>query len=267
MNIGFGTYPLKDEICVKAVSEAIEAGYRLIDSATFYENLKAVGQAIKPFERKDLYIISKVWPDSQTAKGVRADLKAALKDLQTPYLDGYLIHWPNSQIPIEETLNAMNELRLQGLVRDIGVSNFTVNHLKRVLPLNIPIHWLQVEMHPHFYDPQVIEFAQSQGIHCQAWSPLGRGGINDDPLLRALAKKYGKTVPQVALRWITQHNCMPLPGSKDKTHMRQNLEIFDFTLSDEEMEKINAQAKSGERKRISFDEFDFTFEQCWGKNH
>lgn len=269
--VGFGTYPLTDKTCYKALEQAISVGYRIIDTATFYDNFAPIGQVINHYGRNLFYIISKVWPDSQTASGVKQDLERTLQQLQTDYLDAYLVHWPNHQIPIEETLEAMNELRLNKKIRHIGLSNVTVNHLKRALELNIPITWVQVEMSPSFLDVDLLKFCKEKNIAIQAWGPLARSSINPnkylstDKFLSEIGKKYGKTSSQVSLRWIIQHKCIPLPNSKNPKHIRENFNIMDFSLTKEEMEAIDNEAKTGNRVRVSFDEFDFTYEQCWPK--
>lgn len=270
--VGFGTYPLKGKVCKTAVEEAAKLGYRIIDTATFYENLSPIGTALKNCGRQNFYVISKVWPNAHEKERLQADLQRTLKQLQTDYLDAYLLHWPNSKVSIEETLAAMEELRVKKLIHHIGLSNVTVNHLKRALELNIPISWVQVEMNPFFYDPQLLEFCRKHSITVQAWAPLARGRIINDPLLMDIGKKYKKTASQVALRWILQHGCLPLPGSQHKTHMQQNIEVLDFALSQEDMETINRRAANGKRERLTADarlgfcdEFDYSYEQCWPK--
>lgn len=263
--IGYGTYPLTGKECLVAVEEAVKAGYRIIDTATFYQNFEPIGKALKKLERDKFYLISKVWPDSQAPKDLEKDLNVTLKLLQMDHIDAYLLHWPNSKISIEDTLHAMKKLKDQGKIRHIGLSNVTVNHLKRVLEIGVPITWVQIEMSPFFYDPELIKFCHRHKIAVQAWSPLGRGGSKDDPDLLAIAKKHGKTPSQVALRWIIQHDCIPLPATRNPQHMAENLDVFDFTLSEKEMAAIDIKAKGGERLRIAIDEFDFTYDQCWPK--
>lgn len=265
--VAFGTYPLTGEVAFQATSKAAEIGYRIIDTATFYQNFIPLGHVLKQYGRNRFYVISKVWPDSQTADGVVQDLNRTLEQLQTDYLDAYLIHWPNHQIPIEETLGVMNQLRLNNKIRHIGLSNVTVNHLKRALELNIPITWVQVEMNPSFYDEDLVAFCQQNGIGVQAWGPLGSssGAIRNDKFLAKIGKKYGKTASQVALRWVVQHKCLPLPNSKNEKHLKQNLDIMNFSLTNEEMAAIDKRARKGNRTRVSFDEFDYSYEQCWPK--
>ena len=177
--VGFGTYPLKGEVCFTAVSTAIETGYRIIDTATFYGNFDPIGKVVRQFGRDNFYLISKVWPNGHTPQLLHEDLYLTLEKLQTTYLDAYLLHWPNSKVPIEETLNTLEEFRVKKLIRHIGMSNVNVNHLTRALELNIPIIWVQVEMNPFFYDPELLSFCQENGITLQAWGPLGRGRINE----------------------------------------------------------------------------------------
>ncbi len=267
--VGFGTYPLTDQMCTDAVEEALEAGYRIIDTATRYNNFKAIAKACKKYNRKDIYIISKVWHDNLMPVDVRKDLNWTLEQLETEYLDAYLVHWPNSAVPIGKTLSAMEELRRSKKIRHIGLSNVTVNHLKKALKVGVTINWVQIEMHPFFYDEELLKFCQRQGIGVQAWSPLGRGRIDDDLLLMRMSQRYGKTPAQIALRWIIQHSSLPLPSSKNKMHIRENKNIADFLLSDEEMKEINQRARSGTRKRLMkekagfADEFDFSYDECW----
>lgn len=271
--IGFGTYPLKGDACFKAVMQAGQSGYRIIDTATFYQNFEPIGQALKILGREKFYLISKVWPLDQTPEKLREDIKLTLSQLQTDYLDAYLLHWPNHKISIEETLSAMDNLKKSGMVRHIGFSNFTVNHMKRALEYNIPISWLQVEMHPFFYDAALLQFCQEKSIGVQAWAPLARGGLSQDPLMKQLENKYNKTSAQIALKWIIQQGCVPLPSSQNESHMRQNLDIGGFTLSPEDSQAINKKAASGNRIRITpnlnlgfTDEFDFSYQECWPEN-
>ncbi len=270
--IGFGTYPYQGKVCEEAVTSAIEAGYTMFDTATFYDNFEAIAAALKGRKREDFYLISKVWHDSQASEELRRDLEKTLKAFQTDYLDGYLIHWPNSQIPIKQTLSAMDKLRQERKIRDIGLCNVTVNHLRKVVAVGIPIRWVQIEMHPHFFDRELLEFCKEKVIQVQAWRPLNKGRLKDDSMLMAIGKKYEKSASQVALRWIIQHGCIPLPGSKNREHIRENIDIFDFALLPDEMKMIDVRAEKGERYRMTeerglgfTDEFDYTFEQCWAK--
>ncbi len=268
--VGFGTYPLEGNSCLKAVHEAAELGYRIIDTATFYNNFFPIGEALKPLERENFYLISKVWPDAHPSALLLKDIQITLKELQTYYLDAYLLHWPNSKVSLEDTLYTMDHLRKQNIIRHIGLSNVTVNHLKRALELNVPLSWVQVEMHPLFYDAELLDFCHHHQIGVQAWAPLARGRINRDSFLNQLSQKYEKKVPQIAIKWILQHDCIPLPASQNQQHMQENLDVTDFVLTDQEMQQIDERAKKGKRERIKkqmglgfTDEFDFSYDECW----
>lgn len=268
--IGFGTYRLQGDICTQAVEEAINCGYRVLDTATYYNNFEAIAAAIKGVERGELYLVSKVWHDSLTPEAIRDDITTTLQKLETSYLDLYLVHWPNSCIPIEGTLVAMNELKGKGLIRAIGLSNVTVNHLKRALEVGVPIDAVQVEMHVDFCDEALLAFCQQNGITVQSWRPLNFGKLCRDPMLISIGEQHGKSAAQVALRWIVQKEAVPLPGSTNPKHIAANFDIFDFSLTSDEMEQLNLRASRGERFRLipehglGFeDEFDFTYDQCW----
>jgi diketogulonate reductase-like aldo/keto reductase len=269
--VGFGTYPLIGDALTTAIVHASKNGCHIIDTATFYENFDPIAKALKKVGRDQFYVISKVWRDQHMPADLRADLASTLEQLQTDYLDAYLLHWPNSSIPIEDTLRAMEELRQEGKIRHIGLSNVTVNHLNRALEIGVPITCIQVEMSPQFFDPHLLAFCQEHAIAVQAWSPLGRGGSSQDERLAKIGKKHGKTASQVALRWILQHGCIPLPSSSNKQHIADNMNVFDFVLTEAEMEQIDSQAKMGQRLRITpdflgfSDEFDFSYEECWPK--
>jgi diketogulonate reductase-like aldo/keto reductase len=270
--VGFGTYLLQGKVCETALEQALQTGYRIIDTATFYKNFEPISRVLKKHRRQDLYLISKVWHDSHAPAALREDLSRTLKELKTDYLDCYFLHWPNSTVSIKETLTTMDEFRREKRIHHIGLSNVTVNHLKRALEVNVPISWVQVEMHPLYYDPELLAFCKEHQIAVQAWSPLARGRIKDEPWLMEIAKKYGKTPAQIAIRWIIQNGVLPLPGSGSLQHITENSNVNDFLISDTDMQTINAKARSGQRARIVSDrglgftdEFDFTYEQCWPK--
>lgn len=270
--IGYGTYhPLTGGMLAEDVERAIQTGYRIIDTATFYKNFDGIAGALKNKDRSHLYLISKVWHDKQSPEDLRKDLNATLAKLQIDYLDAYLLHWPNSKIPIEKTLETMNELRRAKKIRHIGLSNVSVNHLKRALEVGVPITWVQIEMHPYFCDFELLKFCNEHSIGVLAWAPLGRGRISKDALLARIGKKYKKTSSQVAMKWIVQHGCIPLPSSKNTDHLFENLNINDFMLTSDEMSEIDKRAKVGERERLTKkmigfdDEFDFSYGECWPK--
>lgn len=268
--VGFGTYGLQGNACYEAVRQAAQIGYRIIDTATAYENHAPIGKALESLGREGFYVISKVWPDSQTEEGLLQDIENTLTDLHTSYLDCYLLHWPNSRVPIEESLDTMNRLRLEGVIRHIGLSNVNTNHLKRALEVGVPISWIQIEMHPHFCDFALLDACKQLSITLQAWRPVMYGQAAQDPLLIDIGAAHKKTAIEVAIRWILDRGCLPLPKSGVVKHMQENFNVFDFHLSNAEMAAINRVARSGERRRLTKaddagfeDEFDFTYEQCW----
>ena len=271
--IGLGTYRLLGSVCARIIQEAAEIGYRIIDTATFYHNFDGIAAALKKLDRRQLYIVSKVWHDAQAPEDLGRDLEATLKQMKTDALDAYFLHWPNSKIPIESTLAAMQKWQKAGKIRHIGLSNVSVNHLKRALEVGIPIDWVQIEMHPFFCDGPLLAFCKQHQIAIQAWRPLDVGRVSGDELLVNMGAKHGKTAGQIALRWIVQHGCVPLPSSTKKNHLAENFAALQFSLSQEEMQRIDQRALSGSRYRMTLerglgftDEFDFSYEECWPKS-
>lgn len=273
--IGFGTAHMKrtPELCLSSVKTAAEVGYRIIDTATRYQNFKPIKEALVGFDRRHFYIISKAWHNAQTAEKIEEDLQNCFMQLGTDYIDAYFLHWPNSTIPIEETLKAMEKLRQNKKIRHIGLSNVTVNHLRRALEVKIPIEWVQIEMSPFFYDAELLAFCHKHGIGIQAAAPLNEKDIEKDPLLKSIGQKYDKTEAQIALKWILQHGAVPLPRSTNPAHIEENFKFLDFTLSELEMEEIDERAKKETRKvQVTgeaegfTDEFNFSYEQCWPLN-
>ncbi|MBS0650653.1 MAG: aldo/keto reductase [Verrucomicrobia bacterium] len=270
--VGFGTYPFKGEVCAEAVKNAAEAGYRIIDTATSYGNFSSIAKGLEGKDRSQFYLNSKVWHDKLCPKDLHRDLEETLHQLKTSYLDAYFIHWPNRKIPIKDTLQAMEEERKKKRIRHIGLSNVTVNHLRKALEVGVSVAWVQVEMHPYYYDPHFLDFCRKHSIVVQTWRPLNLGRIGQDVLLHEIGKKHGKTACQVALKWIVQHGCIPIPGSKSKLHMQENIDIANFMLTEEEIKKLNERAAAGSRFRLNLeyglgfaDEFDLTYEECWPK--
>ncbi len=267
--IGIGTFCLKGHTCTEAVEYAVKVGYRIIDTATVFDNFTAIAEVLQRRGRRYFYIESKVWPNHQSARELRKDLEFTLERLGTSYLDAYFLHWPNCQIPIEETLLAMEELRFLRKIRHIGLCNVTSSHLRRACEVGVRITWVQVEMHPFFCDWELLEFCRERSITVQAWAPLGRGRLSRDPMLTRIGAKYKKTAAQVAIRWIIQHGCVPLPCSRNKRHIRENIDVADFVLTSEEMNEIDRRTRSRHRERLCdtvagfCDEFDFSWEDCW----
>lgn len=248
--VGFGTWQTPDgETAVASVKKAIEAGYRHIDTAAVYGNEESVGKAIREsgVAREDLFITSKVW---NTERGYESTLKAfdvTMEKLGLDYLDLYLIHWPASSSQFDnwvelnkETWRAMVELYQAGRIRAIGVSNFLVHHLEPLMDAEVKPMVNQIEFHPGQMQEETVRFCKENGILIEAWSPLGTGRMLTNETLMAIAKEYDKSVAQLCVRWCLQNEVLPLPKSVTPSRIEENLDVFDFTIKDEDMETINA---------------------------
>jgi len=242
--IGLGVFKVQDgEEVVRSVKSALEAGYRSIDTAAIYKNEEGVGRAIAESNvpREELFITTKLWNANQ---GYDTTLKAfdeSMEKLGLDYLDLYLIHWPlPSQGKYVETWKALEKLYKDGRVRAIGVSNFKIHHLEEIIA-NCEIVPMvnQVEYHPRFNQRELHEYCKKNKIQLEAWSPLMQGGLLDDPVLVEIAEKYNKSTAQVIIRWDLQTEVITIPKSTKPHRIAENADIFDFELSQEDMEKIN----------------------------
>ncbi len=254
--IGFGTYKTSESSGeINPTAEALKTGYRLIDTATMYGNEHSVGEAISRcgIDRNKIILTTKL---NNSDRGYDATLRAfdkSLKELRTEYIDIYLIHWPASEADTSDwrkinasTWRALERLYQDGRCRAIGVSNFMIKHLEalessaQILPMVN-----QIEFHPGYRQPELTEYCRAREIIVEAWSPLGRQRVLHSPLLQSIAEAHGKSVAQICLRWEVQSGVVPIPKSNNLDRMRQNLEIFDFTLSAAEMESIDTMAPLG----------------------
>lgn len=248
--VGYGTWQTKDgETAVKAVAEAIRDGYRHIDTAACYGNEKSVGKAIREsgVKREDLFVTSKLWNTERGYDRTMAAFAKTLQDLQTDYLDLYLIHWPANALQFDswdeinlETWRAMTELYHAGKIRAIGVSNFKPHHLASLMKTEVKPMVNQIEFHPGFMQEETVRYDAENHIVTEAWSPLGTGKLLGNETLGALAEKYNKTTAQFILRWVLQHDVLPLPKSVTPSRIVENSEIFDFTIADEDMRTVDA---------------------------
>lgn len=246
--IAYGTWKTPNgETAEKSVLKAIECGYRHIDTAAIYGNEESVGNAIKKtnVKREDLFVTSKVWNDARGYDNTMQAFNETMKKLQLDYLDLYLIHWPN---PIayrndmehmnNETWRAMEDLYKAGKIRAIGVSNFKVHHLEK-LKYTIKPMVNQIEYHISCTQEDVITYCQTHDILVEAWSPLGNGAIFNCSVMLDFAKKYDKSIAQIALRYILQKDILPLPKSITPVRIEENLKVFDFIISDEDMKALD----------------------------
>jgi 2,5-diketo-D-gluconate reductase A len=240
---GFGAMIYDLSTTKKSVSQALEAGYRLIDTAKTYGTEKAVGEAINESSvpRSDIFLTTKFWPDQNSDHdAVISQFKQSLKTLNQSYIDLYLIHEPYGDINNE--WQAMEELKEQGLVRSIGVSNFDqaqLNHLLQTAQIKPVVN--QIESHPWFNQNQLVQYTKELGIIPEAWASLaeGRNGIFSNPILKIIADRHQKTIAQIILRWEVQRGLIPLTKSEKITRLHENQSIFDFELTDDELAKIN----------------------------
>ncbi|MFD1848751.1 aldo/keto reductase [Oceanobacillus bengalensis] len=239
---GLGVYKMDDDITVEAIQTAIKNGYRLIDTASYYKNEEAVGKGIKEsgISRDEIFITSKVWNDQQGCENTLQAFDESLRKLDLDYLDLYLVHWPVSG-KYKETWRALEKLYADGKVRAIGVCNFQTYHLEDLLKdCKVKPVINQVEYHPHLTQEEVKAFCEKEDIQMEAWAPLKRGGVFDEPVIVELVEKYGKTPAQIVLRWDIQNNVITIPKSATESRIIENADIFDFSLTDEEMTRIGS---------------------------
>ncbi|MCD7927624.1 MAG: aldo/keto reductase [Oscillospiraceae bacterium] len=248
--IGFGTWQTPEgDTAVMAVSEAIRVGYRHIDTAACYENEVGVGLGIaaSAIPREDLFVTSKVWNTQRGYEKTLAAFEKSLSDLGLEYLDLYLIHWPASSSQYEkweeinlETWRAMTELYKAGKIKAIGVSNFLPHHMEALMKTEVPPMVNQIEYHPGLNQEETVAYCKEHGVLVEAWSPLGTGRMLNNEKLKVIAAGYGKSVAQLCIRWCLQNGVIPLPKSVTPSRIAENGQVFDFNISDEDMQKINA---------------------------
>lgn len=244
--LGFGTWELTGNTCTRSVEHALDLGYRHIDTAEGYENEEQVGEAIanSGVPREDLFLTTKIWIGGESADRVRKKATDGLRRLNTDYVDLLLIHWPTADMDLKGALDAMQQLRDEERIRNIGVSNFTPDLVYEALE-HAPIFCNQIEYHPYLNQDSLVSLAQEKGMMLTAYSPLAKGRIAGDEKLRAIGERHDKTAAQVTLRWlIQQENVTTVPKASSEEHRISNLDIFDFALSDEEMEDIHTLSRN-----------------------
>ncbi|WP_040950924.1 aldo/keto reductase [Gorillibacterium massiliense] len=261
--LGLGVFKVEEgDALVQAVKTAIAHGYRSIDTAAIYGNERGVGQGIREalqenaIPRESLFVTSKVWNADLGYESTLAAYETSLKKLGLDYLDLYLIHWP-VEGKYKEAWRAMETLYQEGRVKAIGVSNFHIHHLEDLMEsARIKPMVDQVEFHPRLSQRDLLRFTQEHGIQMEAWSPLMQGELLSNPTLLELAAKYGKSVAQIILRWDLQHGVITIPKSTKKQRILENATLFDFALSQEDMERIDG---LNQNKRIGPDPDHFDF--------
>ena len=253
--IGFGTYKSKKQEGIESVAAALANGYRLIDTAAKYKNEKSVGQGIKQsgVSREEIVVTTKLWRENLGYEQAKTAFKASLNKLGLDYIDLYLIHWPanarnyaNWQKTNADTWRALEELQAEGKIKSIGVSNFWQAHLEALFQTaNVIPAINQIEFHPGYWQRELTEFCKKQGIVVESWSPLARGKVFGNDLLESIANKHNKSVAQICLRWVIQHKVIVIPKSTTPKRIEENINVFDFELSEEEMRQINALPEMG----------------------
>ncbi|MFA6118933.1 MAG: aldo/keto reductase [Parachlamydiales bacterium] len=237
--IGIGTWMLSDAKCIDVIRYALKIGYRHIDTADIYLNYEMIREAIKGFPREKLFITSKIWRDFLDPKLIESRCDKALIELGLDYLDLLLVHWPDRTKPQDKIFNELYKLKDKGKIKSIGVSNYTIHHLQDLLDMKIKIAVNQVEFHPFLNQESLLNFCNRHSISLTAYSPLARGAVVKDPEIKRIGNKYSKSATQVSLRWLFQKDIIVIPKAASEKHVKENFEIFDFQLADEDMKKID----------------------------
>ena len=256
---GLGVYLSKDgSEVINAVKEALNHGYRHIDTASVYNNEEGVGAGIREsnVDREDVFLVSKVWNNEQGYDSTLKAFDASLERLGTEYLDLYLVHWPKGDIS-KDTWKALERLYKEKRVRSIGTSNFLQHHLEDLLTsVEIVPMVNQMEFHPYLVQQDLIDFCNSKGIQYEAWSPLMQGNVFDLDIMKELAVKYNKTIAQIVLRWDLQKGVVTIPKSSKKERIIANADLFEFEISQTDMNMLDALDRG---KRFGPDPDNFAF--------
>lgn len=237
--VGAGTWNITGDTVRNSVRAALNTSYTHIDTAEGYRNEAEIGDVISQYDREELFLTSKVLAKNLNYESVLKSCEASLDRLRTDYLDLYLIHWPNPAISLRETLHAMERLHEEGKVRNIGVSNFSAYQLSAAQHISdIPIAVNQIEFHPWFQRPELVEYCQETDVIVEAAAPLARTEVFDDETVQELAEKYNRTPAQVVLRWAVENDIVVLPKSSSTDHIRENIELFDWELAEADHHRL-----------------------------
>lgn len=237
--LGYGVFKVPPEATERLVADAIALGYQAVDTATFYRNEAAVGAAVRA-STAPIFVTTKLWNSEHGYDRALRAFDTSYAALGLNVIDLYLIHWPSPERNLYvETWKALIRLREEGRVRSIGVSNFTMSHLERIIhDTGVLPAVNQIELHPHFQQVELRAFHEENGIVTTSWSPLGRGAAVDDPVIASVARKYGKTPAQAIIRWHIDNGLAVIPKSSSRARQAENLDVFDFALDAEDMRSI-----------------------------
>jgi 2,5-diketo-D-gluconate reductase B len=239
--LGLGTWELRGRACARIVEQALKLGYRHIDTAQIYDNEREVGEGLRASgaSREEVFLTTKVWTDRFAPNDLERSVKESLVRLRQPHVDLLLLHWPNPHVPLPETLGALAHARQLGLTRHIGVSNFTVALIEEaVKSCSEPLVCDQVEYHPYLDQTKVKAACTQAGLVLVAYSPIAKGRIKNDETLLRIGRTHRKSPAQVCLRWLVQQNVAAIPRTSRLERLSENIGIFDFELSEEEMDQI-----------------------------
>lgn len=249
--LGFGTWKLSGQTCIDSIRYALDVGYRHIDTAQIYENEAEVGSALKEsgIPRSDIFLTTKVWMSNVSEAAMLESVETSLRKLKTDYVDMLLIHWPVEDVPFSTQLKTLTAIQNAGQANLIGVSNFTVAQMREVVEnIGVPIANNQVEYHPYLSQQPVLQYIRDHGMFLTAYSPLARGKVNESSALKEIGLKYNKNPGQIALRWLLQQDRVAaIPKAASRDHIRSNFNIFDFALTNEEVQGIASLARADGR--------------------
>lgn len=256
--LGFGTWKLQGDECTRAVLSAFEAGFRHIDTADSYANHQRISEAIKKsgLKRGEIFLTTKLWHEKLTAPEVKDSINRFLTELDCGYIDLLLIHWPNRLVSIEETLGEMSKFNQAGLIKAMGVSNFTVKHLDRTLKTGFGIAVNQVELHPSFNQKELLQYCNSRNLVVEAHSPNGQGRDLLEPIIIDLARKHFASEYQIILAWLRHKKIVALPKSTNLKHLKENIESVHITLDTDEIKAIDSIKQKERLINYPFSEFD-----------
>jgi 2,5-diketo-D-gluconate reductase B len=239
--LGLGTWDLRGKVCSRIVEQALRLGYRHVDTAQSYDNEREVGEGIRAsgVSREQLFLTTKVWWTNFASGALEKSVAESLARLKLPYVDLLLLHWPNAAVPLKESFDALHKVKSEGLTRHIGISNFTVALVEEAISVaSDPIVNNQIEMHPFIDQRKVIAACSKRGISITAYSPIARGAVTKNDTINKIGKAHGKTAAQVSLRYLVQQGVIAIPATTRVERLSENFDIFDFELSDAEMNKM-----------------------------